>query len=64
MTLSRLGHAVIVNNIASELPGSKLDVEALKDAYEIVGFDVPVHTRTALRRFVPRDEFLPLVEFI
>ena len=43
MTLPRLGHAVIVNNIASELPGSKVDVEALKDAYETVGFDVQVH---------------------
>ena len=43
MTLPSLGHAVIVNNIASELPGSKVDVEALKDAYETVGFDVQVH---------------------
>ena len=43
MTLRRLGHAVILNNIASELPGSRLDVEALKNAYETVGFDVQVH---------------------
>ena len=43
MSLPRLGHAVIVNNIASELPGSKVDVEALRDAYDTVGFDVQVH---------------------
>ena len=43
MTLPRLGHAIIVNNIASEMPGSLCDVEALKAAYETVGFDVQVH---------------------
>ena len=39
----RLGHAVIVNNVSSEMPGSKCDVTALKAAYEAVGFDVQVH---------------------
>ena len=43
MTLPRLGHAVIVKNITSELPGSKVDVEALRDAYDTVGFEVQVH---------------------
>ena len=43
MNLPRLGHAVIINNIASEMPGSKEDVKALKDAYETVGFEVQVH---------------------
>ena len=39
----RLGHAVIVNNVATEQPGSNVDVTALKAAYERVGFDVHVH---------------------
>ena len=43
MTLPRLGHAIIVNNIASEMPGSIRDVQALKEAYGTVGFDVQVH---------------------
>ena len=43
MTLPRLGHAVIVNNIACEMPGSLRDVEALKAAYKTIGFDVQVH---------------------
>ena len=43
MNLPRLGHAIIVNNIASEMPGSLRDVDALKEAYETVGFDVQVH---------------------
>ena len=43
MNLPRLGHAVIINNIASEMTGSLRDVEALKAAYETVGFDVQVH---------------------
>ena len=43
MNLPRLGHAVIVNNIASEMPGSLRDVEALKAAYKTIGFDVQVH---------------------
>ena len=43
MTLPRLGHAVIVNNVASEMPGSLRDVEALKAAYKTIGFDVQVH---------------------
>ena len=40
----RLRHAVIVNNVSSEMPGSKADVTALKAAYEAVGFDVQIHT--------------------
>ena len=43
MTLPHLGHAIIVNNIASEMPGSLRDVEALKAAYRMIGFDVQVH---------------------
>ena len=43
MDLPRLGHAIIVNNISKEEPGSNADVAALKEAYETVGFDVQVH---------------------
>ena len=43
MDLPNLGHAVIVNNVAEEMPGSQVDVEALRSAYQKVGFDVRVH---------------------
>ena len=43
MDLPKLGHAVIINNIAHEMPGSKVDVEALKEAYQTVGFEVQIH---------------------
>ena len=43
MNLPKLGHAVIINNIANEMPGSNEDVNALKEAYQTVGFDVQVH---------------------
>ena len=43
MDLPRLGYAVIVNNVASDIPGSSRDVEALELAYETVGFNVQVH---------------------
>ena len=43
MNLPKLGHAVIVNNVAKEMPGSMEDVKALKIACQTVGFDVDVH---------------------
>ena len=43
MPLSKLGHAVIINNVASEMPGSNEDVKVLKEAYKTVGFEVQVH---------------------
>ena len=43
MKLPKLGHAVIINNVASEVPGSNEDVKALKEAYQTVGFEVQVH---------------------
>ena len=49
MDFPRLGHAVIINNIASEMPGSNEDVKALKDAYETVGFDVQVHENCSVQ---------------
>ena len=45
MPLSKLGHAVIINNVASEMPGSNEDVKVLKEAYQIVGFEVQVHEK-------------------
>ena len=44
MNRKRLGYAIIVNNVSSEMPGSKADVTALKTAYGTVGFDVQIHT--------------------
>ena len=43
MNRPRLGHAVIVNNVASEMEGSQKDVAALKAAYETIGFDVRIY---------------------
>ena len=43
MRLNKLGHAVIINNVASEMAGSNEDVKALREAYQTVGFDVQVH---------------------
>ena len=38
-----MGLAMIINNIHSESPESRVDVEALVETYEKVGFDVEVH---------------------
>ena len=43
MNLPRLGFAVIVNNVASEMVGSRKDVASLKAAYETIGFDVHIY---------------------
>ena len=43
MPLSKLGHAVIINNVSSEMPGSKEDVKALAAGYQTIGFEVQVH---------------------
>ena len=40
MNHARIGMAIIINNIATELPGSQADVEALQAAYNDIGFDV------------------------
>ena len=44
MNLPKLGHAVIVNNVAKEMPGSMNDVKALEAAFKTVGFKGEVHT--------------------
>ena len=44
MNLPKLGHAVIVNNVSKEIPGSNTDVAALKTAFDMVGFEVHVHS--------------------
>ena len=43
MNLPRLGHAVIINNVAKEMPDVERDINTLKDAYETVVFNVQVH---------------------
>ena len=40
MHLPRMGQAIIINNVAAEMPGSIADVEALQAAYKDVGLDV------------------------
>ena len=49
MDLPKLGHAVIINNIASEMPGSNEDVKALKESYETVGYQVQVHENCSVQ---------------
>ena len=39
-----MGHALVINNVAEEMPGSQFDVEALISAYQKVGFEVHVHS--------------------
>ena len=43
MHLPKLGHAIIVNNVASEQPGSMKDVTTLQATYKKMGFDVQIH---------------------
>ena len=43
MDHSKLGHAVIINNVHSEIPGSRIDVDLLVECYKTVGFNVQVH---------------------
>ena len=43
MDRPKMGRAVIINNIHSESPESTVDVEALVETYEKVGFEVEVH---------------------
>ena len=49
MSLPNLGHAVIINNVLDEMPGSTEDVDALKTTYEKVGFKVQVHTNCSVQ---------------
>ena len=49
MDLPKLGHAVIINNIASEMHGSNEDVKALKESYQTVGFEVQVHENCSVQ---------------
>ena len=44
MKLPYLGHAVIINNLGKELKGTKVDVDALEETLNIVGFDVHVYS--------------------
>ncbi len=40
MTLPKLGHAIIVNNVERDFPGSTLDVDAMTRAFEEMGLEV------------------------
>ena len=40
MSMPRLGNCVIINNISSSMPGSEMDVTALKEAFRTAGFEV------------------------
>ena len=40
MNLSRLGNAIILNNVTGSMPESRKDVAALQDMLDTVGFDV------------------------
>ncbi len=39
-----MGYAVIINNVASEFPGTEADVAALQETYETMGFTVRVES--------------------
>ena len=49
MNRPKMGRALIINNIHSESPESTVDVEALVDTYEKVGFEVKVHNDCDVR---------------
>ena len=42
MNGSCIGHALIINNVATEMPGSKVDVMALKQAFQLARFEIRV----------------------
>ncbi len=44
MTAKKMGQAVIINNVASEYPGTRVDAEALEEAFETIGFSVGVYS--------------------
>ena len=43
MKLPRLGSAVIINNLALEVPDTVQDVKALSSTLETIGFEVESH---------------------
>ena len=43
MKLLRLGSAVIINNLALEVPDTVQDVKALSSTLETIGFEVESH---------------------
>ena len=42
MVLPKLGHAVLLNNLATDLPDTVADVEALRSTLETIGFKVKI----------------------
>ena len=43
MTYPYLGHAIIIDNLATELPETVADVENLKSTLELIGFKVKIY---------------------
>ena len=43
MNRPNLGHAIVINNVHSDVPGSQVDVELLVECYKTMGFNVQVH---------------------
>ena len=62
MNLPKLGHAVIINNIASAMPGSNEDVKALRETYETVRFEVQVHENCTAQVFTLHQVYYTLVQ--
>ena len=44
MSEQNMGHAVIINNVASEFPGTRVDAAALKETFKTMAFTVRVET--------------------
>ena len=66
MDMPRLGHAVIVNNVATEFPGSMADVEALHNVYHQMGLEVRVHKdcdQNVSDVTLPQNIKLKMIEF-
>ena len=40
MKLSKMGHAVLINNLATKVPDTVADVDAMKSTLETIGFRV------------------------
>ena len=39
----KLGHAIIINNVATEFTGSRRDTEALMKTYQMMKFEVQLY---------------------
>ena len=44
MKRSKLGYAVILNQLAADFPSTQKDVDALTAAFQIIGFETNIHS--------------------